>query len=349
MKTLRCDQCASTDLTRLADREYRCNHCKARFHIGAEAAPPPRPAPPVRSAPAVKPLSTLRKVVLAVLCIGLLVFSISLKAQRQARIREQRRQQAMQRDIARSLEARMGNLRLNPNSGTGGRDAASSPRGTGSDDSGETATPSKPTEYGSEAVVEEKIVKAEFIDAVPLPDRIGNIYFVGIYRNTGEAAIDRPRVEATLWDAKKEKLAVGSGFGAFNNLLPGEEVPIKILVQHAPAYASVTYKVAPERLRYGSTARPKLQIEKPKLEPAPFSGYRLSGTVRNNDAADVQFVHIIALLLGEDRKIVGMQDGFAAQRELPAGDHSPFSLQILQSTRPPKSFRLYQFASLKKP
>ena len=38
--------------------------------------------------------------------------------------------------------------------------------------------------------------------------------------------------------------------------------------------------------------------------------------MRNNDAADVQFVHIVALLLGEDRKIVGMQDGFAAQREL---------------------------------
>lgn len=352
MKTLRCDQCASTDLTRLADREYRCNHCKARFHIEADAVPP-RPAPPARPAPVVKPLSTLRKVALAVLCVGLLGFSISLKAQRQARIREQRRQQALQRDIARSLEARMGNLRLNTNGATGGGATAGSTRGTGgepsSDDSGETATPSKPTEYGSEAVVAEKIVKAEFVDAVPLPDRIGNIYFVGIYRNTGEATIDRPRVEATLWDANKEKLAVGSGFGAFNNLLPGEEVPIKILVSHAPAYASVTYKVSPERLRYGSTERPKLLIEKPKLEAAPFSGYRLSGMVRNNDSADVHFVHIVALLLGEDRKIVGMQDGFAAQRELPAGDRSPFDLHITQSARPPKSFRLYQFASVKKP
>lgn len=305
--------------------------------------------------PPSKPASTLRTVVGVVLCLGLLVLAASLKAQRQARIREQRRQQALQRDIARSLEAQMGNLRLNTSGFAEGRGTASSTRHTGtggdpsSNESGQTATPSKPTEYGSEAVVEEKIVKAEFVDAVPLPDRIGNIYFVGIYRNTGEAAIDRPRVEATLWDAKKEKLAVGSGFGAFNNLLPGEEVPIKILVQHAPAYASVTYKVSPERLRYGSTARPKLQIEKPKLEPAPFSGYRLSGTVRNNDSADVQFVHIVALLLGEDRKIVGMQDGFAAQRELPAGDHSPFNLQIMQSARPPKSFRLYQFASVKKP
>lgn len=362
MKTLRCDQCASTDLTRLADREYRCNHCKVRFHLAAEdaPAPPPRPAPAPRpTPPPAKPASTLKTIAWVVVCIALLVFAASLKAQRQARLRDQRRQQALQRDIARSLEARMGNMRLNTNEITGGRLAGSGTRLTGST-SGQTAhsgaepsvpepTPSKPSEYGSEAVVEEKIVKAEFVDAVPLPDRVGNIYFVGIYRNTGEAAIDRPRVEATLWSDKKEKLAVGSGYGAFNNLLPGEEVPIKILVQKAPAYASVTYKVAPERVRFGSTVRPKLAIEKPKLEPAQFGGYRLSGTVRNNDAADVRFVHIVALLLGEDRHIVGMQDGFAAQRDLPAGDHSPFQLQIMSTSRPPKSFRLYQFASLAKP
>lgn len=311
--------------------------------------------------PPSKPSSPLRTVAWVVVCIALLVFAASLKAQRQARLREQRRQQALQRDIARSLESRMGSLRLNTNEITGGRLAGSGTRLTsGSTDGNATPgteasqpsaepSPSRPSEYGSEAVVEEKIVKAEFVDAVALPDRIGNIYFVGIYRNTGEAAIERPRVEATLWDGKKEKLAVGSGYGACNNLLPGEEVPIKILVQHAPAYAAVTYKVAPERVRFGSIARPKLVIEKPKLEPAPFSGYRLSGTVRNGDAADVRFVHIVALLLGEDRRIVGMQDGFAAQRELPAGDHSPFQLQIAHTSRPPKSFRLYHFASPAKP
>lgn len=357
MKTLRCEQCASTDLTRLADREYRCNHCKARFHLASEdaPAPPPRPTPAPRPTPPAKPASTLRTVAWVVACIALLVFAASLKAQRQARLRDQRRQQALQRDIARSLDSRMGNLRLNTGErpvGSGTRLSSTTAGQTdrpGDDSNVPEPTPSKPSEYGSEAVVEEKIVKAEFVDAVPLPDRIGNIYFVGIYRNTGEAAIDRPRVEVTLWSDKKEKLAVGSGYGAFNNLLPGEEVPIKILVQKAPAYASVTYKVAPERVRFGSTARPKLAIEKPKLEPAQFGGYRLSGTVRNNDAADVRFVHIVALLLGDDRHIVGMADGFAGQRDLPAGDHSPFQLQIMSTSRPPMSFRLYHFASPAKP
>ena len=58
--------------------------------------------------------------------------------------------------------------------------------------------------------------------------------------------------------------------------------------------------------------------------------------MRNNDATDVQFVHIIALLLAarirKDRRDAGWLRGSA---QLPAGDHSPFSLQILQSTRPP--------------
>lgn len=351
MKTLRCDQCASTDLLRLAEGEYRCNHCKTRFHIAAATAPKtPRPAHPLASA---RPVSAWRKVVTVVLCIGLFVAAIALKAQRQARLRDQRRQQALHRDISRSLDARMGNLGLHTSEITGGRLAGSTAHTTtGSTSAGVAAAappPNQPIEYGSDAVVKEKIVKAEFVDPVALPDRIGNVYFVGIYRNTGEAAIERPRVEATLWDDKKQKVAVGSGFAAFNNLLPGEEVPIKILVQRPPAYASVTYKIAPERVRFGTTMRFKLAIEKPKLAPAPTSGYHLTGTVRNNDASEVRFVHIVALLLGEDHSIVGMQDGFIAQRELPAGDHSPFQLQILQTARPPKSFRLYHFAMAGKP
>lgn len=359
MKTLRCDQCASTDLTRLAPGEYRCNHCKTTFHVAGEAAPPP-PRPVVRpAAPAPPPTSTARKVLTVVVCLGLLVFAASLKSQRQARLREQRRQQALQRDIARSLEARMGNMRLNTGEITGGRLAGSSgPLGSGvgagsgsrptvGSESGVAPTPSKPSEYGSDAVEQEKIVSAKFVDAVALPDRVGNVYFVGIYRNTGEASIDRPRVEATLWDDKKQKVAVGSGYAAFNNLLPGEEVPVKILVQRPPAYTSVTYAVAPQPVRFGTTTRFKLVIEKPKLAPAPLSGYRLTGTVRNNDAAAVHFVHIVALLLGEDHSIVGMQDGFTAQRELSAGDYSPFSLNIVQTARPPKSFRLYHFAMAK--
>jgi hypothetical protein len=349
MKTLRCDQCSSTDLTRLSEGEYRCNHCKAKLHI--QPAPAPKvvvvaPSPPAKSSP-------LRTVATVVIALVLLVVAASLRAGRQERLREERRQRALQRDIARSIESRMGSSRLHVGEITGGRLAGSGgPLAGGSAGSSGDAPPpppSKPVEYGSEAVVAPKAVRATFTDAVALPDRIGNIYFVGLYKNTGEAVIERPRVEATLWDSKKQKVAVGSGFAPFNNLLPGEEVPVKILVQHPPAHDSVTFHVAPEAMRYGSPQRFKLTVEKPKLEPAAFGGYRLTGVVRNGDSQDVQFVHIVGLLLDAKSGIVGLMDGFAGQRALPAGDHSPFSLQNGQVKAQPASFRLYTFAALGKP
>ena len=165
----------------------------------------------------------------------------------------------------------MGNLRLK--FGHGGA-TASSPRGTGGEPSSDDlARPPRRASRRNTAAKrwsKRRSSRPSSSMPCPLPDRIGNIYFVGIYRNTGEAAIDRPRVEATLWDAKEGKLAVGSASARSTTLLPGEEVPIKILVQHAPAYASVTTRWR-RATAYGSTARPKLQIEKPKLEPAPFS------------------------------------------------------------------------------
>lgn len=336
MKTLRCDQCASTDLTRLGEHEYRCNHCKTQMHTQAKPAPHVVVVRPTTPAP--KP-SKLRGVVLVILGIALLGVAASLKAQRQARAREALRQRALQRDIARRIEARMGNNSLDVNDLTGGHLAGQRSGGS------PPPQPNKPVEYGSDSVVAPKAVLATFTDAVAVPDRIGNIYFIGVYKNTGEAAIDHPRVEATLWDAKKEKLAVGAGFAPFMNLLPGEEVPVKILVQHAPAYESVTYHVAPQAVRIGSPARFKTTIEKPKLEPAAFGGYRLSGQVRNNDRSDVQFVHIVALLRDSKRSIVGMIDGFPGQRQIPAGDFSPFSLQGSTLRGTPSTFVLYTFAS----
>lgn len=340
MKTLRCDQCSSTDLTRLSEGEYRCNHCKAQMHV---AAKPESKVVVIATKPSPQKPSAWRTGLGIVLAIGLLVVAASLKAQRQARLRDDRRQRALQRDIARSIDSRMGSNRLNVNELTGGH-LAGSAQGGSIDPSANS--PNKPVEYGSDAVAAPKAVRAVFSDAVALPDRVGNVYFIGIYKNTGEAAIERPRVEATLWDSKKQKLVVGSGYAPFMNLLPGEEVPVKILVQNAPVYETVTYRVAPEAVRFGSPQRFKLTLDKPKLEPTQYGAYRLSGTIRNNDSQELQFVHIVALLLDNKHSIVGMIDGFAGQRVLPAGDHSPYSIPSTLIKGTPTSFRLYSTATL---
>jgi len=319
MKTIRCEQCASTDLRRVSEGEYVCNHCKAQLQLFTPAAPkqPPRAAAMPRSL-ASRALFLIG-IVAAVAAIATLRY---FRAKERA---EERQRRAIRRSVSESLAKRFG--------------AARSGLNQESLDPEQRAIPA--AEFSGSAVVAPKVVKAVFTDAVALPDSIGNVYFVGLYRNLGEATIDHPRVEATLWDFGKHKLAVGSGFAPFFSLVPGEEVPVKILVQRAPAYDSVSYRVEPEEARFGSARRFKLSVENPRLEPDSFQGYSLTGSVRNQDTQAVQNIQIIALLQDGKRQIVGMQEGYAGQRVLPPGDACPFRIGILQVQARPASFKLY--------
>ena len=101
---------------------------------------------------------------------------------------------------------------------------------------------------------------------------------------------------------------------------------------------------APAPLRYGSPQRFTLVIDSPKLEVAQFGGYRLVGTIQNKDKVDVRHVRIVALLLSAQKKIIAMQEGFAPQQVLPAGDASPLAISVHQVNGTPKSFRLYTSA-----
>lgn len=317
MNALRCEHCASTDLTRLSPGEYRCNHCKTALHVESEAV---AVTPVKRAANAQPAVSTARKALSVVLLIGLVAGLVALRVKARERRREYARKAQLQRDIAARLSARLG-----------------------------TNTIAKPaTEYGGDAVEKPKLARAEFVDAVPIPDRIGNLYVVGLLKNTGEAVLGHQRVEATLWDAGHNKLAVGAGYIPTMNLLPGEEIPVRVLIQRAPKYESMTYQVAAEPLRFGTAQRFSLEVTNPKLELQQFGGYRLVGTIHNKDKVDLQHVRIVALLLAADKKIVGMQEGFAPQQVLPASDATPFTVSFHQVNGTPKSFRLYTSASAAK-
>ncbi len=328
---LRCEHCASTDLTRLSDGEYRCNHCKSNLHLAAPIAPPPkptgyRPSTGFRPRP---PLTSGQKVLVTLLMVAAVIGIAALRVKRDERRRDELRRRMIQRDVAASLNRRLGI--------THGLGSTPAP----------IAKP--PEEYGAAAIEPPKVIRAEFGDAVALPDRIGNLYLVGLVKNTGEAPIDHPRVEATLWDASHRKLAVGFGFSAIPNLLPKEEFPVKILIQHAPKYDSITYQIVPKAMSYGTPQRFQLSVESPKLGPGQFGGYRLSGMIRNTDKVSVQHGRIVALLLGEDRSIVGMHEAFAGQQMLPAGDECPFDVQISTVSGTPKSFRIYTTAMSARP
>lgn len=172
-------------------------------------------------------------------------------------------------------------------------------------------------------------VSAEVTALTPIPDSIGNLYFIGLYRNTGAATITLPRVELSLWSADKRRLTTATGYTVRHALEKGETTPIKILLQHAPAYAEVTTELHPQPERYPQR-RPKLALSQIHLERGRYSGYRVTGMVQNQDAAAARFVQIIALLYDQSEKIVGMNSHFLTQNLLLPGQSSPFTVEVSQ-------------------
>lgn len=170
-------------------------------------------------------------------------------------------------------------------------------------------------------------VAAEVTDLTPLPDSIGNLYFIALYRNTGEAVIDLPRAELTLWGREGQKLATATGFTPRHQLPRGEATPLKVLFTHAPAYATVTVHVDPQRERY-PRRRPRLELRDIRFARDRYGGYRITGTVHNRGDSPAQYVQLIALFYDAQDHLAGMDSRFTAQRLLPGGESTPFEVPV---------------------
>lgn len=182
-------------------------------------------------------------------------------------------------------------------------------------------------------------VAAEVTDLTPLPDSIGNLYFIGLYHNTGEATIDLPRAELTLWSSDGQKLATVTGFTSRHHLPAGETTPIKVLFTKAPPYATMTARVAPKRELF-PRHRPQLELADIQLGRDRYAGYRVTGTVHNRGPAEAQFVQVIALLYDAQEHLAGLDSRFTAQRFLPAGTSTPFEVKVSLVRGVPKRVHL---------
>jgi hypothetical protein len=172
----------------------------------------------------------------------------------------------------------------------------------------------------------------------PVADTIGNIYFLGFIKNTGETVI-RPLAELTLYNEDKTKAAVATGYAPRNYLLPGEETPVMILVQKAPAYKSLKTNPGLDHPFYFSL-RPDLKFHGLKMSrpSGGFIDYRITGTVENRDSFAGKHVQLIAVLLDAENRPVGMGTAYLGQQQLPPGDTAPFSVAIYTSTGKPVKF-----------
>jgi len=183
-------------------------------------------------------------------------------------------------------------------------------------------------EKGGDSKEPEKKVSAEFTHIAALPDGIGNIYFVGMFVNTGETPV-YPRAEIALYDAGGKKVAAGRGYGIRNYILPGERSPVQVLVTDAPVYASVRSIGVPEIPGYYQE-RPKMEISglNMKRPESSIDRYRVRGIVKNISGKNARYVQVAVAVFDGSGKIIGYAANFIGQTLLAAREESPFSVEI---------------------
>jgi hypothetical protein len=208
--------------------------------------------------------------------------------------------------------------------------------------------PDKPAEAGKDAIEPEKKVNAEFSGITPLPDVIGNIYFVGMYENTGETPV-YPRAEIALYNTKGEKVAVAKGYGIRGYIMPGEKTPIMVLVQKAPPYKTVKSIGIPEAPSYYQP-RPKLVFSKLKMSSPEhrFDYYATTGRVKNTSGEDAQYVQVAVTAFDSSGRIIGHAGTFLGQTVLRNGEEAPFSIDFHIMKGSPARFTVEYSASVYK-
>lgn len=182
--------------------------------------------------------------------------------------------------------------------------------------------------------------EGEFSNISAVPDSIGNIYFMGIYKNTGKIALRKPEVSIVLFDENDRKIAAGRGFGQHNFLLPRERTPVKILIQKAPEYTRYEVVHEPDTPFSTKQSHGKIGVQNGKLTQDRYN-YIITADVYNRDTVPLQYVNVRAVLFDDEGMITGMGDAYVSEKKLQPGDYSPIRIQIHTVKNPPRSFELF--------
>lgn len=180
-----------------------------------------------------------------------------------------------------------------------------------------------------------------------IPDTIGNLYFLVMCRNNGKAAIRLPYVTVRLFSAKNEKVATGTGYALSDNLNPGDETPVYILVKNCPEYARYEIDYKPE-LPYivpeGGVFRKRFtaEITGAVVKSGPYEGtYTASGKIINRSNYTGSYVQVAVLLYDKQNKAIGYGSNYISEKKLKSGDYDFFDIVFYGIDSAPDHYRIF--------
>jgi len=176
------------------------------------------------------------------------------------------------------------------------------------------------------------VARLELVSSRTYRDSAGSLWIVGEAKNTGDTTATNVEVTFSLLGADGKRVAVTYATTHLAQVPPQGRTPFRGMFAQPPA----TWK----DLRIDLTAAPPDPNDRPefvdglKLERANLSaatgggGAVIAGEVKNDGKDPALTVRVVAVLRGQDGKVVDVVDGYTKVPELAPGATSPFSLQF---------------------
>jgi len=161
-----------------------------------------------------------------------------------------------------------------------------------------------------------------------------SFYAIGWVTNTSSHAIDKPKVVVVLRDASGQEVGTGFGFTEADELAPGERVPISVLVQDPPAFATIDAEVHARPSSYARARIDGLRIEANAPKSDGFTT-RVEGKVHHEGTVPARFVRIEVRAYDAKDELLGLDTTYADAEVLAPGASARWQAFMLAYEEPP--------------
>jgi len=187
----------------------------------------------------------------------------------------------------------------------------------------------------------------EVVSVDPIPDIIGNVYFLVMCKNTGKVAVNKPEVTIRLLSDKNEKIASGKGYGFNDRLNPGETTPVYILVTNCPKYARYETDFKPDlpyTIPEGGVFNRKFSgefIEVAMKQTDSYNNHKIRGKIKNISDYGAKYVQVAAILYNKNDKAVGYGSTYVSEKLLNPDSFDFFEIYLTTVTEKPEYYKLF--------
>ncbi|EKJ87353.1 hypothetical protein CLV96_3681 [Leptospira meyeri] len=177
----------------------------------------------------------------------------------------------------------------------------------------------------------------EFQYTTPIPDGIGNIYFVGKFTNKSGHQLLMPKFTVDLLN--EEGLIVGSSEGyAEKTIVPdGESVVFQVLAESPPKFTNFETKVTATTIP-SDHKRPELVLKEIDFKRNPYKEIKLVGKIKNKGITTANFTRITCLLIDKQNKTIDYGSISLEKEDFLPKESINFEINFVRAKQIPDSY-----------